>query len=149
MEAYNSNQALQSMPHFSGHYRQKGSGFGALAAGIGRVALPLARRNIWPAAKKNWPRALMQGAPELVGVATKGKSAKQALKSTFAKTARKQFGGSLHSRITLGRQVIKRRNQQYAKPRTYKKRSIKKIISRKSQPRRSRLDFFSRVKNAN
>ena len=44
MEAYYSNQASQSMPHFSGHYRQRGSGFRALAAGIGRVALPLARK---------------------------------------------------------------------------------------------------------
>ena len=145
MEAYYSNQASQSMPHFSGHYRQRGSGFGALAAGIGRVALPLARKIIWPAAKRIGRELLVQ----LVEVATKRKSAKQALKSTVAKTARKQFGGSLHSRITRGRQVIKRRRQQYAKPRTYKKRSTKKIISRKSQPRRSRLDFFSRVKNAN
>ena len=56
MEAYYSNQASNSMPHFSGHYRQRGSGFGALAAGIGRVALPLARRVIWPAAKKNRKR---------------------------------------------------------------------------------------------
>ena len=48
MEAYYSNQASQSMPHFSGHYRQIGSRFGALATGIGRVALPLARKFIWP-----------------------------------------------------------------------------------------------------
>ena len=52
MEAYHSNQASQSMPHFSGHYRKRGSGFGILAAGIGRVALPLARKFLWPAAKK-------------------------------------------------------------------------------------------------
>ena len=148
MEAYYSNQASQSMPFFSGHYRQRGSGLGALAAGIGRVALPLARRIIWPAAKRIGRELLVQGAPELVEVATKRKSAKQALKSTVAKTAGKQFGGSLHSCITRGRQVIKRRRQ-YAKPQTYKKRSTKKIISRKPQPRRSRLDFFSRVKNAN
>ena len=115
------------MPHFSGHYRQRGSGFGALAAGIGRVALPLARRIIWPAAKRICLALLVQGAPELVEVATKRKSTKQELKSTVAKTARKQFGGSLHSRITRGRQVIKRRTQQYAKPRTYKKCSTKKI----------------------
>ena len=68
----------------------------------------------------------MQGAPELVEVATKRKSAKQALKGTVAKTARKQLGGSLLSRITRGRQVIKRRRQQYAKSRTYKKRYTKK-----------------------
>ena len=149
MEAYYSNQASQSMPHFSGHYRQRGSGFGALAAGIGRDALPLARRIIWPPAKRIGRELLVQGAPELVEVATKRKSAKQALKKHGCKTARKQFGGSLHSRITRGRQVIKRRRQQNAKPRTYKKRCTKKIISRKPQPRRSRLDFFSRVKNAN
>ena len=149
MEAYYSNQASQSMPHFSGHYRQRGSGFGALAAGIGRVALPLARRIIWPAAKRIGRELLVQGAPELVEVATKRKSAKQALKSTVAKTARKQIGGSLHSRITRGRQAIRRRRQHFAKPRQYKKRSTKKIISRKPKPRRSRLDFFSRVRNAN
>ena len=38
------------------------------------------------------------------------------------------FGGSLHSRITRGQQVFKRRRQQYAKPRTYKKRSTKKSL---------------------
>ena len=149
MEAYYSDQASQSMPHFSGHYRQRGSGFGALGAGIGRVALPLARKFIWPAAKRIGREFLVQGAPELVEVATKRKSAKQALKSTVAKTARKQIGGSLHSRITRGRQDIRRRRQHFAKPRLYKKRSSKKIISRKPQPRRSRLDFFSRVRNAN
>ena len=113
MEAYYSNQASQSMPHFSGHYRPRGSGF---TAGIGRVALPLARRIIRPAAQRIGRELLVQGAPELVEVATKRKSAKQALKSVVAKTSGKQFGGSLHSRITRGRQVIKRRRQQYAKP---------------------------------
>ena len=68
----------------------------------------------------------MQCALKWVEVATKRKSAKQALKGTVAKTAHKQFGGSLHSGITRGRQVIKRRRQQYAKPRTYNKSSTKK-----------------------
>ena len=49
MEAYYHNQA--TMPHFSGHYRQRGSGFGALAISIGRVTLPLARKFIVPTAK--------------------------------------------------------------------------------------------------
>ena len=147
MEANYSNQASKSMPQFSGHYRQRGSGFGALAAGIGRFALPLARKIIWPAAKRIGRELLMQGAPELVKVATKRKSEKQAMKGTVAKTARKQFGGSLHSGITRGRQVINRRRQQYAKPRTYKISSTKKIISRIPEPRR-RI-FFSRVRNGN
>ena len=87
MEAYYNNQASNSIPHFSGHYRQRGSGFGALAAGIGRVALPLARPVIWPAAKQIGRDLLVQGAPELLEFATKKKSAKQALKSTVKKTA--------------------------------------------------------------
>ena len=150
MEAYYSNQASQSMPHFSGHYRQRGSGFGALAAGIGRVALPIARKFLWPAAKKIGRDLLVQGAPELVEVETKRKSAKQALKSTVAKTARKQIGGSLQSRIASGRKII-RRKRQYTRSRSNQKRKIstRRIISRKPRPKRSRLDFFSRVKNAN
>ena len=40
MEAYYHNQV--TMPHFSGHCRQWGSGSAALAMGIGRLALPLA-----------------------------------------------------------------------------------------------------------
>ena len=149
MEAYYSSQASQSMPHFSGHYRQRGSGFGALAAGIGRVALPLARKFLWPAAKKIGRDLLVQGAPELVEVATKRKSAKQALKSTVAKTARKQIGGSLQSRIASGRKIIRRKRRQYTRPNQKRKISTRRIISRKPRPKRSRLDFFSRVKNAN
>ena len=89
MEAYYNDQAFNSMPHFSGHYRQRGSGFGALAAGIGREALPLARRIIWPAAKKIGRELLLQGAPELLEFATKKQSAKQALKSTLKKNSEK------------------------------------------------------------
>ena len=36
MEQYYAKQA--SLPHFSGHYGQRGVGFGTLAAGNGRVA---------------------------------------------------------------------------------------------------------------
>ena len=51
MDSYYANQA-SFLPHFCGHYRQMGSGFGALASGIGRVALPLARKFVLPAAKR-------------------------------------------------------------------------------------------------
>ena len=67
MDSYYANE-VTSLPHFSGHYRQRGSGFGALAAGIGRVALPLARRFILPAAKRIGRELLKQGIPELVDV---------------------------------------------------------------------------------
>ena len=49
MEAYYAQQSVS--PYFSGHYRQRGSGFGALAAAIGRAALPIARKFVLPAVK--------------------------------------------------------------------------------------------------
>ena len=49
MKQYYAKQA--SLPHFSGHSRQRRSGFGALAAGIGRVTIRFARRVVLPAAK--------------------------------------------------------------------------------------------------
>ena len=59
MDSYYANQA-SSLPHFSGHYRQRGNGFGALASGIGRVALPLARKFVLPAAKRIGKELLLQ-----------------------------------------------------------------------------------------
>ena len=63
-----------------------------MAAGIGRVAIPFARRFILRAAKKLGRDFLMSAAPELIDVAMKKKSANQALKKAVAKTARKQLG---------------------------------------------------------
>ena len=70
MESYYINQA-SALSYFSGHYRQRGSGFGALASGIGRIALALARKFIIPAAKKVGIRLLLQSVPELMEVVSK------------------------------------------------------------------------------
>ena len=56
------------MPHFSGHYRHRGSGFGALAAGIGRVALHLALRLNLPTAKRIGKELLKQSLSEILDV---------------------------------------------------------------------------------
>ena len=93
MDSYYANQATFS-PHFSGHSRQTGSGFEALAVGIGRVALHLARRFILPPAKRIGKELLKQIDPELLDVISSKKSPKQALKNTFFKTVTKQTGGS-------------------------------------------------------
>ena len=93
MDSYYANQAT-SLPHFPGHYRQRGSGFGALAAGIGRVTSPLARRFILPTAKRIGKELLRQSAPELLDVVSSKKSPKQALKNTISNTVKKQTGGS-------------------------------------------------------
>ena len=91
MDSYYANQAT-SLPHFSGHYRQRGSGFGALAAGIGRVALPLARRFILPTAKRIGKELLKQSVPEILDVVGSKKSPKQAFKNTIAETVKSRLG---------------------------------------------------------
>ena len=87
MDSY-ANQAT-SLLHFSGHYRQRGSGFGALAAGIGRVALPLARRFILPTAKRIGKELLKQSVPEILDVVGSEKSPKQAFKNNNLKNCQK------------------------------------------------------------
>ena len=42
MEAYYQQQSVSI--YFAGHYHQRVSGFGALAAGIGRAAIPIAKK---------------------------------------------------------------------------------------------------------
>ena len=66
MDSYYHNQA--NLPYFSGQFRQRGSGFGALALGIGRVALPSAQKIVIPAAKYIRKELFLQAAPELIDV---------------------------------------------------------------------------------
>ena len=70
MESYYTYQA-SALSYFSGNYRQRGSGFGALVSCIGRIALPLARKFIVPAAKRVGKELLLQSAPELMDVVSK------------------------------------------------------------------------------
>ena len=140
MESYYAQQSQS--PYFSGYYRQRGSGFGALAAGIGRAALPLARKFLLPAARRLGKELILQAAPELVEVVTKKKTPKQALKSTVKKTVKKQMGGSLGAK----RKPVQRQRQRrrVVGKRT---RSNSRIISQRKSVPRSRSDFFSKVKN--
>ena len=128
MEAYYQQQSVS--PYFSGHYRQRGSGFGALAAGIDRAALSIARKFLWPVAKKIGLDLIVQAAPELVEVVTKKNSPKQALKSTVQKTVRKQVGGSKRIR------KLKTNGE-----------NAKQGIRKKKPLTRSRSNFFSKVQN--
>ena len=158
MEAYYAQQAVS--PYFSGHYRQRGSGFGALAAGIGRAALPIARKFVLPAVKRIGKELLLQAAPELIEVASKRKTPKQALKSTVKKTLRKQVGGSMGAYRARRRKSVQKRvkrpygsgkKARFSKVSRRKNNSPTKVptsnISRKNQVTRSRSDFFSNVNN--
>ena len=123
MDSYYSNQA--SLPHFSGYYRQRGSGFGALARGIGRFALPLAKKYLLPAAKTIGKELIAQGTPEIMEVFKKRKTPRKAIKATVRKTLRKQLGKG-------------RRRRRRSKP--------SKIISKRKRLQRSRAQFFAKVK---
>ena len=145
MESYYTNQA-SALAYFSGHYRQRGSGFGALASGIGRIALPLARKFIIPAAKRVGKEFLLQSVPELMDVASKKKSPKQALKNTISNTVKKQTGGSVALRMRQKRMNRRRSKRSGSKARKgSKKRKV--VISKHKQPKRSRSDFFAKVKD--
>ena len=138
MDSYNASQAT-SLPHFSGHYRQRGSVFGALAAGIGRVALPLARRFILPTAKRIGKELLKQSVPENLDIVGNKKSSKQAIKNTISKTVKRQTGGS--RRITS-----RRRKSIRSKPMKVGEKR-RKAISTHRAPKRSRSDFSAKVKD--
>ena len=92
MEAYQQQKSVS--PYFAGHYRQRGSGFGALVAWIGRAAIPIAKKFLWPVAKKIGRELFVQAAPEIVDVVARKKRPKEALKSTVQKTIKNQVGGS-------------------------------------------------------
>ena len=127
------------MPHFSGHYRQRGSGLGALAMDIGRVAFPLSRKFIAPAAKRIGKDLLVQAAPELTDIATRKKTPKQALKNTVKNTIKKQVGAE-RSKSHMSRK------RKTATTTTTRKRKTKALIPKKRTPLRSRSNFFTKVR---
>ena len=105
MGQYYAQQA--QLPHFSGLARQRGSGFGSLAAGVGRVALPFAKKYLLPAVKSIGKEFLSQSIPELLDVASKKKTPKQTVRSAVRKTVKKQLGGSRRKR--RGKRFIRRK----------------------------------------
>ena len=145
MDSYYTNQA-SALPYFSGHYRQRCSGFGALASGIGRISLPVARKFILPAAKRVGKELLLQSVPELMDVVSKKKSPKQTLKHTTSITVKKQTGGSLALRMRQRRINRRRSKRSGSKARKDSKKS-KVIISKYREPKKSRSDFFAKVKD--
>ena len=66
MKAYYQQQS--ESPHFSGHYPYEAVVFWAIAAGIGRDALTIARKIYWPVAKKMARELIVQATPELVEI---------------------------------------------------------------------------------
>ena len=119
MDSYYSRQAI--MPHFTGHSRQRGSRSGHLALGVGRVALPFAKKVLLPAVQSIGKELFGQSLPKTMEVATKEKSLKRAAKAALKKMVQKQIGGG-------GR----RKNRKFRQ---------------KRKLQRNRSDFFSKIKN--
>ena len=87
------NYAQQAqLSHFSAPARQRESSFGSLAAGVGRVALPFAKKFLLPAVKSIGKEFLSQSMPELLNLASKKETPKQAIRSAVRKTVKKTNG---------------------------------------------------------
>ena len=123
-----------SLPHFSGHYRQRGSGFGALTAGIGRFVLPLERQFILPTAKRIGKELLKQGVSELLDVVSSKKSPKQALKNTISKTVKSRLVD--HEKEHYDKELIQKVNSS---------NQTEKHHFHSEALKRSRSDFFAKV----
>jgi len=167
MDAYYQQQQSQTPYFSSGHLRQRGSGIGALVAGIGRVALPFVKRVILPAAKRIGRELLTQAVPELLDVIAKQKTPKQALRQTISKTVRKQIGrgvgggGGQRNSDRIQKQkkitclpkcthnVTRKKRTTPSKTNTTRKRkaTTTSVIPAKGSAKRSRLSFFSNVNN--
>lgn len=153
MDVYYRNQARSSIPYFSGPARQRGSGIGALVAGVGRFALPFVKQYVAPAAKQFGRELIRQAVPELLDVVTKKKAPRQAIKQTLVKTTRKQLGGG-RSRSTRRRRRTRRNttttkttNQRSTRSRSRRKRKrTRSSHSLIPTTKRSRLSFFSNVR---
>jgi hypothetical protein len=83
---------------FSGPLRQRGAGFGALAAGLGRVAIPLLRRYAVPVVKRVGRELIQAAIPEISEVIRGKKRGRSAIKNVLKKTALKQIGGGKRRR---------------------------------------------------
>ena len=89
MDSYYLRQAI--MPHFTGLARQRGSGFGSIALGVGRVALPFAEKSYLQL--NRLVKFFVQSLPEIMEVPRKKKSFKGAAKAALKKTVKQQIGG--------------------------------------------------------
>ena len=71
------------LPHITSYNRNRGSGIGALAEGISRVALPFAFKNFITSSEVIWKRKAQKSVPEVFDVITSQKSPPQAAKKLY------------------------------------------------------------------
>ena len=111
------------IPFYRGVGRQGGRGFGALAQGIGRKAIPFLHKFIVPAAKQGGADLFENAVPEIAEVVSSRKNIETAAKSVGRLILRKQLGSGS------------------------KRRSASRVIPTKSAKRisRSRRHIFTNI----
>lgn len=112
-----------SLPYFRGTQRQRGRGIGALAAVLGRTAIPFVRKFVVPAAKRIGSNLLEAAAPDIGDLIVGKKKIKSFAKDVGSRAIRKQLGGGK------------------------RKKKAAKVIKRKTPTKnsRSRADFFKNL----
>ena len=126
----------ETLPYYVGPRRQRGSGIGALAAGVSTVAVPLIQKYAIPFVRKHvLPRAIKFGkdlayeaGSEIKDVIGKKKTARHAVRDSFKRAAKRQIGSGRSAQGTKKRKPSKSR-----------------ITKRKKSAKRSRSDFFSNI----
>ena len=96
------------MPYYHGYARQRGHGIGSVALTMGRVALPLLKNYVLPAAKRIGRDLIEAAIPEVIDVIAGKTTAKSALKRTARKTATKQLGGGQKRKGVTKRKPVSR-----------------------------------------
>ena len=87
MNSYFSREAI--MPHLTGPARQRGSGFGSLVLGVGRIALPFAKKLVLPAVQSIGKELFVQSSPEIMKVFYKEQIFQTISKSCTGKDSQK------------------------------------------------------------
>ena len=147
MDAYYSKQI--QLPYYSGAARQRRSGLGALAATIGRFALPIFRNVLFPAAKKFTQNVVAEAAPEMINLIDGKTSIKRATKRTFAQASKKTLqrgsGGSSSKSAKKQRKLENLEARQPLLP-SSPPSSSRKFTSKKPRVKRSRYDILGNLK---
>ena len=133
---------LATMHHFSGHYRERGNGFGALATGNGRIALPLARMFIVPGAKIVGKKLLIRAAPEFIDTSNEGENAEISPEKHSKKQNKKKQVGADRSKSCMSR---KRKTPTTTTTTTTRKKKQKLSLQKKLFTKKS-LQFFHQGK---
>lgn len=136
MDGYYNNQI--STPYFKGAVRQRGSGLGALAASIGRVAIPLFKNVLFPTAKRFTQDLAIEALPELVNVVEGKSKIKKAAKQSIKKFVRK------HAQRGRGGKISKASDKIPLIPPSPKKKT--KNIKKLKGIQRSRYDILGKLK---